>query len=54
MRLAIFLISILVFLETFLYGIVEMKQNPEKKVGITILFLSFVCLIVPSIIIQFR
>lgn len=54
MRLVIFFISIFVFIETFFYGLFEIKKNPKKKVGIFIVFLSFICLIIPSIIIQFR
>ncbi len=54
MKIIIALLSLFVFLKTFYYGIYELKQNNNKIAGGTIIFLSFVCLVVPNVFVYLQ
>lgn len=53
MKILAIILSIFVFLKTLYYGIYEIKQN-NKIPGISIIVLSVICLIVPTIMVFFR
>lgn len=48
------LLSLFVFLKTLYYGIYEFKENSNKVAGVSIILLSFICLIVPNILVHLR
>lgn len=54
MKILMVLLSIFIFLKTLYYGIYEFKENSNKVAGGTIILLSFVCLIVPNILVHLR
>lgn len=54
MKIFMAFLSLFIFLKTLYYGIYEFKQNNNKIAGGTIILLSFVCLIVPNILVHLR
>lgn len=54
MKIVIALLTIFVFLKTLYYGIYECKQNNNKVAGISIIFISLLCLIIPNILVNLR
>lgn len=53
MRFLVIFLSIFIFLKTFYYGIYEIKHE-NKSGGYAVIFLSFVSLIAPNVIMLFR
>lgn len=49
MKILIIILSIYVFIKTIYFGIYELKEKNNKYSGFIIIFLSFICLIVPTI-----
>lgn len=54
MKILMALLSLFVFLKTLYYGVYEFKENSNKVAGVSIILLSFVCLIVPNILVHLR
>ena len=54
MYILIFLISLIIFLETLGYAIYEIKQNKNIKGGISVIVLATISLFLPSIMSIFR
>jgi len=50
MKILTVILSIYIFFKTLYYGIYEFKQN-NRVSGISIMVLSLVCLIVPSVLV---
>ena len=49
----ILLISIYIFLQVFIYGIYEIKTEKNKIAGISMIIISFICLVFTAIVINF-
>lgn len=47
------LISIYVFIYVFIYSIYEIKTEKNKIAGISMMIISFICLVFPTIVINF-
>lgn len=54
MLVLILVISIYIFLRLFIYGIYEIKENQNKVAGISMMIISVVCLIAPTVIVLLR
>lgn len=54
MYILIFLISLIIFLETLGYAIYEIKQNKNLKGGISVIVLATISLFLPGIMSIFR
>ena len=50
MFVLIILLSIYIFLRLFIYGIYEIRENQNKVAGISMIIISVVCLIAPSVL----
>lgn len=53
MKFVVIFLSIFIFLKTFYYGLYEIKQQ-NKIGGYVVIFLSFISLVAPNIILLFR
>lgn len=54
MRILIAILSIMIFIKTFSYGLYELKTNKNKTAGITLFSFAFLALIFPNLIIFIR
>lgn len=54
MRILIAILSIIIFIKTFSYGLYELKTNKNKTAGITLFSFAFLALIFPNLIIFIR
>lgn len=54
MYILVGILSIIIFIKTLSYGIFEIKQNSNKLGGITVIAMSIVSLILPTIMVIVR
>lgn len=54
MLILIILLSIYIFLRLFVYGIYEIRENQNKVAGISMMIISVICLIAPTVLNIFR
>lgn len=54
MEIVILLITLYIFIKTFIYGIIEIKQEHNIYGGSATILISILALILPNIIIRFR
>ena len=54
MRILIAILSIMIFIKTFSYGLYELKTNKNKTAGITLFSFAFLALFFPYLIIFIR
>lgn len=50
MLVLILLLSLYIFLRLLIYGIYEIRENRNKAAGITMIIISIICLISPTIL----
>ncbi len=54
MLILILLLSLYIFLRLFIYGIYEIRENKNKVAGISMIIISIICLISPTVLTIFR
>lgn len=54
MYILVVILSIIIFIKTLSYGIFEIKKNSNKLGGFTIIAISVISLILPTIMLYFR
>ncbi|CDD27130.1 unknown [Clostridium sp. CAG:452] len=54
MRILVIILSIMIFMKTFTYGLYELKDCKNKKSAITLFVFAFSSLILPNLVVFIR